>query len=86
MSSLEVVEEISIRSSGFIWSRHTTINDQELTILDELSDTIFLIFSLLVPPHFEEFHLGVGESSLWVLFKLLNNGSEHTINRSQVEV
>lgn len=86
MSGLEVVDYVLIGSSGFIWGRHTTINDQKLAVLDQLSHAILFGIGLLVPPHFEEFHLGVGESSGWVLFKLLDNGGEHAINRSQIEI
>lgn len=86
MSGLEIVDNISIGSGGLIRSRHTTIDDQKLTILDEISDAVLFLFGLLVPPHFEELHLGVGESSLWVFLEFLDHGSEHTINGSQIEI
>jgi len=73
-------------SGCLVWRRHPTIHNQQLSVLNQVSNAVPLVFVLEVPPHLQELHLGIGESSARVGLELCDDGSEHLANRPHIEV
>lgn len=86
VSSHEIVNNVLIVGGGLIWRRHTTVDYEQLAILDKIPNTLLLLVSLPVPPHHEELHLSITESPLWVLFELLDDSSEHAVDGPNIKV
>lgn len=59
MASHEVVDDVISVCGSLVWSRHSSIDNLKLTILDQSFSLSFFQVILSLPPHFKEFHLGV---------------------------
>lgn len=86
MASHEIVDDIVSIRNCFIWSRHTAINNLELTILDQSSDLGPLNVVLTIPPHFEELNFCIWKSSIWVTGKLLHDSCKNAIDWANVKL
>lgn len=64
MASHEIVDDIISVRDCLVRRGDATINNLELTILDQSSDLGSLNVILSVPPHFEELNFCIGESSV----------------------
>lgn len=64
MTSHKVVNDVICVSRGFIWSRHATVDNLKLFILDQSFDLRPSQIILPFPPHLEELYFGIGESTI----------------------
>lgn len=86
MASHEVVDDVVSVCRGFIRGGDSSIYDLKLAILNQSSDLGPLQVILSVPPHFEEFHLCIGEGSVLITGQLLHNCGENTVHGTDVKL
>ena len=80
MSSNYVLQPILEGRASFITGYHTSIDKLPSSVLHKLSELGLDFISLFVPPHGEEFHLGMGECLCLVFDERVEDTSVDFVN------
>jgi len=82
MTDHHVIDHVVVSRTRLIMHRPASIYELQLAVFNKSFHSFFHRVVLIVPPHFEEFHLHLGESSLRVGLKRPHDIGEHNIDLS----